>query len=149
MDVLDAAYLVGQDFVPGGAEGLARKLRIPPRTFSNELNPHLNFHKLGLKRAEQMTLAAEDYRILHAFAMSANHIAIPKPDLSDVSDVAVLELFLARDKAVGDFAEAVRQALDDGHVSRDDVTSIKQEAYDLAASVLEIVARLEGLCDGR
>ncbi len=148
MDVLHAAYRVAHDFRPDGAVGLARKMGIPPGTFLNELNPDQETHKLGLGRAVAMSVASEDPRILHSFADTCGFLAFQKPDLSNVSDEALLDLFLARDEAIGHFAEAVRRALADGSVSAAELDEIKATAYHSAASLLEIVARLEGLRGG-
>lgn len=149
MDVLDAAYRVAHDFPDRGAVGLAARLDKNPGTFLNELSPGCELAKLGLGTAVAMSLAAADFRILHAFADTCGFLAFPKPDLSCVSDAALLDMFLAREEAAGRFAEAVRLALADGHVSRAELSRIRERAYADAAAVLEIVARLEGLGDGR
>lgn len=149
MDVLRAAYLVAHGFKPDGAVGLAKVMGIPAGTLSNEVNPEQETHKLGLGRAVAMTVASGDFTILHAFADTCGHLAFPKPDLSNVSDSALLDLFMARDEAAGAFAQAVAAALADGQISHKEFSRIKERAYRHAASVLEIVARLEGLIDAR
>ena len=148
MDVLDAAYRVAHDFKPHGAVGLAKKMGIPAGTFLNELNPDAETHKLGLGRAVAMSVAANDLRIAHAFADTCGLIAFPKPDLSNVSDAALLDLWLAHAEADGRFAEAVRHALADGSISEQELSAIRAMAYGCAAAVLEVVERLAGLRDG-
>lgn len=148
MDVLDAAYRVAHDFTPHGAVGLAKKMGVPAGTFLNELNPEAETHKLGLGRAVAMSVAASDARIVHAFADTCGLIAFPKPDLSNVSDAALLDLWLAHAEADGRFAEEVRAALADGEISERELESVRTMAYGCAAAVLEIVMRLEGLRDG-
>lgn len=145
MDAMIAAYRVAHDYKPGGAVGLARKLGVSTGTFLNEVNPEQETHKLGIGRAVAMSVAAGDARILHAFADTLGYIAIPKPDLSNVSDGALLDLFLARDEAGGCFAATVRESLADGDISPAELEAIRESAYRLAASLLEIVSRLEGL----
>lgn len=149
LDVLSAAYRVAHDFRPDGAMGLARKMGAPAGTFLNEVNPEQETHKLGLGRAVAMSVAAGDFRILHAFADTCGFLAIPKPDLSDVSDHALLDLWLARDEAAGHFAETVLRSLADGRITAAEFSEIRDRAYRYAASVLEIVSRLEGLRDVR
>lgn len=145
MDIHDAAYRVAHDFSPDGAVGLARVLGKNPGTFLNQLNPSQETAKLGLGDAVAMSIAARDFRILHAFADAAGFLAFPKPPLSHVSDQALLDLFLKRDQAVGAFASVIAQALADGAVGDREFREIRAAGYDLAASVLEIVQRLEGL----
>lgn len=149
MDVLKAAYDVAHDFPDRGAVGLAARLDKNAGTFLNELSPGCETAKLGLGTALAMTLATKDYRILYAFADTCGHLAFPKPDFSRVSDAALLDMFLVRDEAAGRFAETVRLALADGSVSRAELSRIRERAHSYAAAVLEIVARLEGLSDGR
>lgn len=149
MDFMYAAYRVAHDFADRGAVGLAARLDKNPGTFLNELSPGCDTAKLGLGTAVAMSLAANDFRILHAFADTCGHLAFPKPDLSNVSDQALLDLWFARDEAAGRFAETVRRALADGGISAAEFSEIKAAAYRYAAAVLEIVARLEGLSDGR
>lgn len=144
MDVFDAAYRVAHDF-PGGAVALARLLGKNSGTFLNEVNPGQETHKLGIGDAVAMSTTTKDPRILHAFADACGHLAFPKPSLSHVSDQALLDLFLKRDQAVGAFASVVSQALSDGAVGDEEFRAIQEAGYDLAATVLEIVQRLEGL----
>lgn len=148
MDVLDAAYRVAHDFKPHGAVGLAKKMGIPAGTFLNELNPEAETHKLGLGRAVAMSVAANDARIAHAFADTCGLLAVPKPDLMDISDAALLDLWLAHAEADGRFAGAVRAALADGEIGAGELEKVRTMAYGCAAAVLEIVARLEGLRNG-
>lgn len=145
MNVLRAAFLVAHDYRPGGAVGLAKALKISAGTFSNEVNPEQETHKLGLRRAVAMTVVSRDFRILHAFADAAGHLAIPKPDLADVSNEDLLDLFLSSAKEGGEFAAAVQEALRDKRLSAADLERLRIEANQYAASVLEIVARVEGL----
>lgn len=142
MDVLQAAYRVAHDFKPDGAVGLARKQGISSGTFSNEVNPEQETHKLGLGRAVAMSLAAQDFRILHAFADTCGFVAIAKPDLASVTDERLLDLFLIRDQASGEFARAVTRALEDRRISEDELSAIEDRAYTYVATVLEIVERL-------
>lgn len=142
--VFAAARGVARDFPGRGARGLAIKLKRNPGTFANQL-AGAGFHKLGLGLAVEMTLETRDFSILHAFADVCGHLCFVKPDLRDTSDVALLDLFLARDEAGGEFAREVGVALLDGEICDAEFERIAARAYRSAAAVLEIVARLEGL----
>lgn len=146
MDVFDAAYRVAHDY-PGGAVALARVLGKNPGTFLNEVNPGQETHKLGMGDAVAASIAARDFRILRAFADACGHLAFPKPPLGGVSDEALLDLFLKRDAALAAFASVIRQALEDGAISEREFRAIRAAGNEYAATVLEIVARLEGLQD--
>lgn len=145
MDVHDAAYRVAHDFRPDGAVGLARKLGRNSGTFLNQLNPGQETSKLGLGDGPAISLAANDFRILHAFADTCGFVAVRKPDFSRVSDASLLEMVLARDVRLGAFASVVQSALADGAICPVEMARIEETAYDVAAATLELVERLRGL----
>lgn len=147
MDVHDAAYRVAHDYKPDGAVGLARKLGRNPGTFLNQLNPGQESAKLSIGDALAMTLAANDFRILHAFAETCGFLAIPKPDYSKTSDSSLLEIILKRDIEEGEFARVVATSLDNGVITADEFKRIAEEGYQAAAAILELIERLKGLCD--
>ena len=148
MDVMQAAYRVAHDFKQGGATGLARQMGLPSGTFLNRVNPEQDTHTLPLGMAVAMSLAARDFRVLHAFADTCGHLAFLKPDLSRVSDASLLEMVLRRDVTLGAFAGVVESAIDDGAIDPVEMARIEETAYDLAAAVLEMVERLRGLRRG-
>lgn len=148
MDVFHAAYLVGHEFRPDGVTGLSRKMGRNAGTFSNQLNPAQETAKLGLSDAVAMSLAADDFRILHAFADTCGHLAFKKPDYSRVSDASLLDMVLQRDARLGAFAGVVQAALDDGSIDPVEMARIEEAAYEVAAAHLEMVERLRGLRRG-
>lgn len=150
MDVMQAAYRVAHDFEPPhGATGLARKMGLPAGTFLNRVNPEQDSHFLPLPMAVAMSIAANDFRILHAFADTCGFVAFPKPDFSRVSDASLLEMLLKRDQADGDFAKALADALESGDISPAEFSRIEMEGYEAAAALLELVERVRGLVRGR
>lgn len=146
MDVHDAAYRVAHDYQPPqGAVGLTKRLGRNAGTFLNQLNPAQETAKLGLGDAVAMSIAADDYRILHAFADSCGYVAFKKPDFSRVSDASLLEMILKRDQAEGEFAQVLASALGNGQINASEFVQIQKEAYESAAATLELVERLKGL----
>ena len=145
MDVMQAAYRVAHDFRPDGASGLARKLGVPAGTFLNRVNPEQDTHTLPLGMAVAMSLAAHDFRILHAFADTCGFVAFAKPDYSRVSDASLLEMVLQRDVRLGAFAGVVEAAIDDGAICPVEMVRIEEAAYEVAAATLALVERLRGL----
>lgn len=148
MDVMQAAYRVAHDFRPDGASGLARKLGAPAGTFLNRVNPEQDTHYLPLGMAVAMSVAANDFRILHAFADTCGFLAFVKPDYSRVSDASLLEMVLQRDVRLGAFAGVVESALDDGVICPVEMARIEETAYEVAAATLALVERLRGLRRG-
>lgn len=147
MDIFDAAYRVAHDFPDRGAVGLAIKIGKNPGTLLNEISPGCETAKLGLATALAMSVAANDPRILHAFADALGFVAVRRPTLSDgVADEAILDLFLSRDVRAGTFAETVSAALADGRITKDEMGEINAKAYQVAAAIFDIRARLAEIC---
>lgn len=147
-DVLELAYRVAHDY-PGGIPALAQRLAINAGTLQNRLNPQQEESRLGLAEAVAITLATNDSRILKAFAAACGHVAIPMPDLRRVSDTALLDLLFKRDKEMGEFAQAVAEALKDGDVTPQEMKGIRREGMEAVGAMLELINRLEGLVRGR
>lgn len=147
MDIFDAAYRVAHDFPDRGAVGLAIKIGKNPGTLLNEISPGCETAKLGLGTALAMSVAANDPRILHAFADALGFVAVRRPTLGDgVADEAILDLFLSRDVRTGSFAETVSAALADGRITKDEMGEINAKAYQAAAAIFDIRARLAEIC---
>ena len=147
MDVFEAAYRVAHDFESGGAVGLAQRLGKNPGTFLNELNPAQEGHKLGLGTATAMQSATGDHRILHAMAHTLGEVCFPVPDLSNVSDLALLEHVTKIGVEGGDFYRVLGEALADKRITRRELTALKREAMEFIASIAETLSRVEGLID--
>lgn len=148
MDVLQAVYRVAHDFEPKGAVGLAAKMGLNPGTFLNRVNPEQDTHSLPIGMAVAMTLAANDFRILHAFADTCGHLAFPKPDYSCVSDSSLLDMVLQRDVQMGALSSVIASAIEDGSINPVEMGRIAEAAYDVVSCTLELVERLKGLRSG-
>ncbi|HRH13200.1 MAG TPA: hypothetical protein PK225_02490 [Azonexus sp.] len=150
MNVFDAVYRVAHDFADRGAVGLAARIGKNAGTFLNEVSGTCETAKLGLGTAVAMSVAANDARILHAFADALGFVAVRRPAASaEAGDAALLDLFLSLDIREGMFAAAVQAALADGRVSPADLEDIQSQAYEAVRAIYEVRDRLAGLVDGR
>lgn len=137
-----------------GAEHLASETGTALGTIYNKVNPHeSSHHKTTLAEAvlwsvlAQRAGTAHAADVLHAFARTLNHVAIPMPDLSAVCDAALLELITKVGVEEGEFFAAVNKALTDRKFSRRDHAAIRREAYEAMAAIAEAVSRIEGMVD--
>lgn len=146
MDVFEAAYRTAHDHRPDGAVGMARRLGKTPGTFLNELNPEQEGHKLGLGTATAMQ-AFGDHRILHSMAHTLGEVCFAVPDMSRVSDAALLQLMAKIGQEGGDFYRAFNFALSDGRFTRSDYGNVQREAMEFIAAIAETLARIEGIVD--
>lgn len=151
MDLFEAAYRVAHDYRDGeqqGAVALARKMGKHPGTFLNEVNPAQDSHKLGLGDAQVMQLIANDHRIAQAMATNLGGAYFRLPDLSDLSDVALLEVLGRCGAELGDLFRSVNASLADNRISRADFARIEGEGMEAIAAVAEALARMRGMIDG-
>ncbi|MDP3425513.1 MAG: hypothetical protein Q8S32_17365 [Burkholderiaceae bacterium] len=147
-DVFDAFRRVVHDY-PKGVEKLASRMAMSPAVLYNKANNNeSSHHKPTLGDAVLASLATGDHRILHAFASTLGEVCIPLPDLSKVSDTALLELITNIGAESGDFHRAIADGMADRLYRRAEHARVKAEAYSFIAAICESVSRLEGLIDG-
>lgn len=133
---------------PGGVEELAAKMGRTPKVLYNKAEATDESHAQPTAGDLVVaTVVAEDYRCLHAFADTVDHLCIPKPDFSRVSDTALLELINKVGAEGGDLHRAINAGLSDGRYTAADHEKTKNEAYEFLTAICEAVARLEGLID--
>lgn len=148
-DVFEAFYRVVHDYA-AGVPKLAALMGMPAGTLYNKANTHSNennHNKPTLADAVVVSAATGDHRILHAFAHTVGEVCFPIPNLSQVSDTALLELITQIGAEGGDFYRAVNAALADGSFSEREFKAIEAEAFEFIGAVVEAVARMKGLVD--
>lgn len=146
-DVFQAFHRVVHDY-PEGVEALASRMVVSPGTLYNKANLNeSSHHKPTLGDAVLATLATGDHRILHAFAHTVGEVCFPLPDLSRVSDTALLELVNNIGAEGGDLYRAINEGMAANGYTRREHARVKTEAYEFIAAICEAVARLEGLID--
>ena len=142
-DVNDAVYRVVHDF---GVEALARRTGTAAGTIYNKASPtDAGHHKPTLADALIWSQITGDYRIAQAFCHCLGGAFIPLHGLSKHSDSALLDLVLQHDSETGDFAGALRAALDDGRITPREFATLNREGREAIAALLELLARLEDM----
>lgn len=145
-DLQDAFYRVVHDF---GVEKLARMMGTSPGVHSTRANTHdTSHHKPTLAEGVVVSNLTGDKRIAQAFAANCGGVFFEIPDLSNVSDVALLEALTKIGAEAGDFHRALHGALDDNRISRKEAAAIRREALEWIAAIAEGLARIEGMVDG-
>jgi hypothetical protein len=146
--VMDAVYRTVHDF-EGGAEKLALLTGSSAGVIDNKANPNASTpHLPTLPDVMVWQAMTQDFRILKTMANALGHVAIPLPDMSRLSDAALLELFLRVDVKGGEFSAAVHRALSDAQFSALEFARIEDEAFEYVAAILEAMGRIRGLVDG-
>jgi hypothetical protein len=145
-----AAYRTVRDFRRGGrrgAQALAPMLGKAPGTLSNEVNPDVTTHKLGVEDAVAVMLAAGDFQLADAIEAELGRVATPMPDFADVSDMELLDAWADWHRDTGETAGAIKAALADGRIDRQELDAIKKEVFEDFQRELALLQRLEALCD--
>lgn len=130
----------------GGAERLSRYLACRPGTLNNKADPACDAHQLNVREAIALQLATNTRRIIQAEAAELGGTYVQGADWSRVSDVALLDAWATHQATIGRTAEAIRQALADGLMTRAELREIRREMFDDFRTGMELYARLEGLC---
>lgn len=130
-----------------GANALGPLVGKSPGTLSNEVNPDVASHKLGLDDAVALQHAADDYRVLHAMAASLHHAAIRLPDYSGCSDVELLIKFTEWQSRLGSTCQEIHNALTDSRITRDEADRIRAAGQYHMQAFLEFIHRLETLVE--
>ena len=142
-DVSDAVYQLVRGF---GAEKLAARTGTPAGTIYNKANPSdSTHHKPTLADALIWTQISGDFQVVHALCRTLGGVFVPLDRMAEHSDAALLDLVLRHDSEHGDFARALKHALEDGRISADDFDYLKKEGYEAISALLEMLARLEDM----
>jgi hypothetical protein len=145
-DVDQAKYEVVHDF-PGGAARLAPLVAMRPGTLSNKVNPFQESHHLTVDEAIALQHATQDYRIFYAEARALGHVTVPVGDYAATSDVELLNAYAAFHREVGETAKEIQRALADRRITTAELTAIRREMFEDWQRELELLNRLEALCE--
>lgn len=139
-DVQDAFYRVVHDF---GVQKLADKMGVSAGVLYNKANANdTSHHKPTLGEAVLVTNLASDKRIAQSFAVACGGVFLDLPDLSLISDVALLEAVSKIAMEGGEFHAAFINALSDNRISQSEFFEIQAEAFQWIAAIGETLSRI-------
>lgn len=128
-----------------GAASLAPRCGMHPGTLNNKADPGIDTHKLGLLESVPVQLAADDFRILHAYAADLGHCAWQLPAAVPASDVEVLDAYAFVHERAGRKSAAIRGALSDSRVTAAELADIRAHFDAEVRAGLQLLSRLEAL----
>lgn len=141
MQVLDAAYHVGNDY-PGGSTSLAPRMGKGASTLSHETTGTGNA-KLGLIDAVKMTQLTGDLRILHAYAEACGAIVIPLPAQAHEASADVFTHLADTAREFSDVVASISAAAADGKITRNELASVEREWGELVSQGASLVSLLQ------
>lgn len=133
MNVLDAAYHVVHDY-PGGADSLAPRLNKAGGVLSAEVRGRAGA-KFGLQTAVDVTLLADDLRILHAFAGACRQMCVPLPESVCLEEDDVLQALGEASQEFADLCGEVCQDMADNQISDNELDRIDRARGELMAKL--------------
>lgn len=149
MSPQDAIHHVVHDF-PGGAEALAPRIGRGAQVLRNKVTLE---GVAGVRRSHEPTLAdvaaitrvTGDLRVLDALAAEVGAVVMRLPEAPECGDAALLDLVLTANDEYGQACAALREALDDGEVDRDEFAKLERETFEAVRAQLELLERVRGM----
>jgi len=132
---------------PLKAAGLAARSGMRPGTLNNKVDPNYEGSSLFVQEAVALQLAADDFRIHIAEGILLNRASIPLLPLANVGDVELLNAYAKYHAEVGETAKALMDALEDKRITRAEFETIRREAFEDIAALLELLKRVEAVVD--
>lgn len=135
---------------PRGVERLADFLGMAPGTLYNKADSRDDsHHQPTVRDLIQITHYRADFRALDALNEHFGRASFDTAQFAGHSDEALLELLCSLGSEHGEFHGAVGAALAGKRFTPDDMRKVRGEAFDVVSALMTLVARLEGLVDGR
>lgn len=131
-----------------GVVDLALQMGSKPGTLYNKADADDDtHHQPTLRDVRLATRLSGDMRVIDSLNEEFGRAAFDVTPHVNLSDEALLELFLTLGKEAGEFHAVSRSALMDRNFSRESLNSIRCEAFDMVSALMTLVTRLEGLLD--
>lgn len=132
-----------------GVSDLAPLMGMKIGTLYNKADADLESHaQPTLRDVVLATQLSSDLRVIDALNERFGRAAFDLRRLKTESDAALLELITKLGTENGDFHKAMHEALLQHRFTPEGMARIRAEAYDVAAALMTLVHRLEGLVDG-
>lgn len=137
MDVLDAAFLIAQEF-PGGVAALAVRMGVSPNTLQHKLNPNNATHHLTLREALALQMVSGLPYVLYAMSAALDHVCLrSRPD---VAEGDAWEAFRFVQQSMGELTAAAADALrGEGAVSANAHRRVEHHANEAIAGISALV----------
>ena len=144
MDLLDdAAWRLVHEF-PGGAVKLAPLVNMNAGTLNNKADPGQPA-QMSVREAVAIQRLRGTRTMLEAEAALLDCMVVPLGDYPATSDLELLDLVLELSKEHGETSTAIRKAIADGRIDRDDYAEVEREFMDDIRASMTLLGRLRGM----
>ena len=125
-----------------GAIGLASAMRMPVSTISNKANPNDERTHFAVHEVMSLIEATNNNSILEQMAHERGMACFPLPTVEFVGDLNVLNALTEWQAEIGETAQKIRDAYDDGRVTFDEIDAVKRELvedFEKGLAVLDLM----------
>lgn len=140
----DALHMTVMSY-PGGAEALASRLGMNAQILRNKINPNSTSHHPSLHDVEQIMHMTENPAVLHSLAKGIGYTCTKIMAEGEANDMAVLEHIAIIWKTNGHVGNEVHCALEDGRISQQELSRIKDAVHRTTTAMHDLIKRLEGM----
>lgn len=132
---------------PGAVPALAARMKKNVTVLQHKLNPNCSTHGVMAEEAEQiLDFSNKNFEAAEYFAAKANAVVIPLI-VCDGSDMELLDGFMDVVKELGEFSAEFQRDWADGRITEKEFKRLKDEATEVQARMISLMARIERLIE--
>lgn len=130
-----------------GGKALGKALGTNPGTFEQKISRNVETHTVNIKEARSMMKIAQDFRILHAFAMDLGHACFRLPTSEYPADMDLLNAWADWNEEISETVQEIRNALKSDKITKSHVAEVKRELIEDLGKGLSLWAVLEAMAE--
>lgn len=135
MTIAHVAYRLAHKF-NGGVVALSAMMGKGEKVLASQLNPNTDTHHLSIESLEMLAdFTNGNLEIATYFAEKANAVVIPLPNIPDLSDMGLLDGYMAIMREFGELSARFQEAYADGDISHKEFESIAHEVNAVQAKL--------------
>ena len=148
MSILHLMHRLGLQYRDGtGIKQLAEDAGMNPTVLTSKLNPNVKTHHLYASELELLVALMDTDEVAKYFAAQRCMFCVRSPGFDGVSDGALIDLIIGMEHEKAQWLDKLRQALDDGQITREELQKIKQEYTEFMSATGELMARVESFVE--
>ncbi len=126
-----------------GIKAIADDLGVNYQVLVNKLNPNTHTHHIYVEELDELVTLLDTDDVAKYFAAQRNMVCVKSPGFDDLSDNALLDLFIDLESRKAQWLERMKEALSDGKVTRSESDEIKRGYSEFIAATAEVMGRIE------
>lgn len=143
MTIAHLAYRLAHQF-NGGVVALSSMMGKGEKVLQSKLNPNTDTHHLNIEELEMLAdFTASNLSVAEYFAEKANAVVVPLPDMPDLSDMGLLDGFMAIMAEIGLLSAEFQKDYADGEITKKEFERIAIEVSAVQSKLLSFQASIK------